>query len=133
MVGGDAVGTELVAGWATGRTMIDGYGPAESTIVTTFSAPLVPGADVPIGTPVRGTGVLVLDEYLRPVPPGVPGELYVVGAGLARGYHRRPGLTAARFVACPAGRPGHACTARVTSCVAGPTVPSTIWGAATSR
>uniref|UniRef100_UPI003B8A65F8 non-ribosomal peptide synthase/polyketide synthase n=1 Tax=Rhodococcus sp. TaxID=1831 RepID=UPI003B8A65F8 len=106
VVGGDAVGTELVAGWAPGRTLIDGYGPAESTIVTTFSAPLVPGADIPIGTPIRGTGVLVLDAYLRPVPTGVPGELYVVGAGLARGYHRRPGLTAARFVPCPVSAAG---------------------------
>ncbi|MCL2535395.1 MAG: amino acid adenylation domain-containing protein, partial [Nocardiaceae bacterium] len=103
VVGGDSVGPELVADWAAGRTMIDGYGPAESTIVTTFSAPLVPGADIPIGTPVRGTGVLVLDAYLRPVPTGVPGELYVVGIGVARGYHRRPGLTATRFVACAAG------------------------------
>ncbi|WFR73331.1 AMP-binding protein [Prescottella defluvii] len=91
VVAGDAVGPELVAAWAPGRAMLDGYGPTESTVLTTISEPLVPGADIPIGTPVRGTDLVVLDAFLRPVPTGVPGELYVAGAGTARGYHRRPG------------------------------------------
>ncbi|MFE3293293.1 amino acid adenylation domain-containing protein, partial [Rhodococcus sp. NPDC059234] len=106
VVAGDAIGPELVVDWAPGRTMLNGYGPTESTVLTTISAPLVPGARVPIGGPVRGTDVFVLDGFLRPVPAGVPGELYIAGGGLARGYHRRASLTAERFVPAPRGAPG---------------------------
>ncbi|WFR71257.1 amino acid adenylation domain-containing protein [Prescottella defluvii] len=104
--GGEACPPELVARWAPGRQLHNAYGPTETTIMTNISAPMTVGAPITIGGPIRGVGELVLDRRLQPVPVGVPGELYVTGVGLARGYHRRPGLSAERFVANPFGKPG---------------------------
>ncbi|MEI5102904.1 amino acid adenylation domain-containing protein [Streptomyces sp. PmtG] len=82
------------------------YGPTEASVEVTASRH-EPGADrLPIGAPVWNTQVYVLDEALRPVAPGVTGELYLAGTGLARGYLGQTGLTAHRFVACPFGAPG---------------------------
>ena len=107
IVGGDACPPELVRKWAPGRQMINAYGPTESTVVTSWSDPLTPAVTAPpIGRPIPGTAVHLLDDDLRPVPDGTPGELYVSGVGLARGYLDRPGLTAQRFLPNPHGEPG---------------------------
>ncbi|MFD6860663.1 amino acid adenylation domain-containing protein, partial [Rhodococcus sp. NPDC060090] len=102
-VGGEAVAPELVTRWSPGRAFHNVYGPTETTIVTTISRPLATDDELTIGGPIRGMRALVLDSRLRPVPVGVAGELYMSGIQLTRGYHRRPDLTAGRFVADPYG------------------------------
>ena len=107
VVGAETCPGEVVDRWAPGRVMFNVYGPTETTIYASISAPLTPGSGAPpIGVPVPGAALFVLDGWLRPVPAGVVGELYVAGRGVGVGYVRRGPLTASRFVACPFGQPG---------------------------
>ncbi|WP_415974020.1 non-ribosomal peptide synthase/polyketide synthase [Rhodococcus sp. 077-4] len=104
-VGGDVTTPELLARWAPGRKYFNGYGPTETTIISSF-AELLPGEPITIGRPIHGMSALILDSRLEPVPTGVPGDLYLSGGALARGYLGRPGLSSERFVANPYGVDG---------------------------
>ncbi len=104
LVGTEAVPAGLVSRWADRVQLHVCFGLTEATVNSTLwqAAPGHTGP-IPIGVPDPNTTVRVLDGALRPVPPGVPGDLYVGGRGVARGYLGRPGLTASRFVAGPGG------------------------------
>ncbi|MGY0056241.1 amino acid adenylation domain-containing protein [Streptomyces sp. LZ34] len=106
VVGAEACPPELVARWSPGRHMVNAYGPTEATVIATQTGPLSGRTVPPMGHSVPGGRVRLLDSALRPVPPGVAGEVYLSGDGLARGYLGRPRVTAERFVADPFGPPG---------------------------
>ncbi|HEY3502277.1 MAG TPA: amino acid adenylation domain-containing protein [Actinocatenispora sp.] len=99
----DPTAVRRVRAACPGLTIVDGYGPTETTTFATAYRMdgAVPDGPVPIGRPLAGVRAYVLDSRLRPTPVGVVGELYLAGAGLARGYAGRTGATAARFVADP--------------------------------
>jgi amino acid adenylation domain-containing protein/non-ribosomal peptide synthase protein (TIGR01720 family) len=104
LAGTERVSPELVQRWGRGRRMFNAYGPTEATVNSTLGEvhpDRLAGPSVPIGVPDPGTTAHVLDDRLRSVPVGGTGELYLGGAGLARGYQGRPDLTAERFIANP--------------------------------
>ncbi|MFE9657499.1 amino acid adenylation domain-containing protein [Micromonospora sp. NPDC006431] len=113
LLGGELLLGEVVDEWRRehpGVAVYNMYGPTETTVNCTeyriAPGAVIPPGPLPIGGPLANTRLYVLDARLRPVPPGVPGELYVAGGGLARGYLARPGQTAGKFVADPFGAPG---------------------------
>ncbi|MDK2407978.1 amino acid adenylation domain-containing protein [Aphanizomenon sp. PH219] len=107
IIGGEEVQLEKVQHWHNCIThlspapqLFNSYGPTEATVVTTLEL-LTPVAPVSIGRPISNAQVYILDQYLQPVPIGVPGEMHIGGAGLARGYWQRPELTNAKFIPNP--------------------------------
>lgn len=108
ITGGEALPIRLKeALQEAGCEVSNAYGPTETTIYSTsITLEQKQSGMPPIGRPIANTQLYVLDAALKPVPPGVVGELYIAGSGLARGYHNRPDLTAERFVANPYGPAG---------------------------
>lgn len=102
-VGGDVLGDAVVDDWSPNRLMLNAYGPSEATVVATLTDSLRRGQPITIGRPLDHVAAIVLDDRLQPVPTGGIGELYLGGAGVARGYRDRPAATAERFVAGPGG------------------------------
>ncbi len=99
IVGGEACPASLVKRWAPGRIFINAYGPTEATVLASFYRGRAEEEEAPpIGKPLANIQLYILDRYRQPVPVGVPGELYIGGVGLAKGYLNRPELTAERFV-----------------------------------
>jgi amino acid adenylation domain-containing protein len=106
VVAGESCPLATARHWAERTRLFNGYGPTEATVWNTFQAYRPGDEAMPIGRPIANNRIYVLDAELEPAPIGVGGELFVAGAGLARGYLGRPGLSAQRFVACPYGSPG---------------------------
>lgn len=101
IVSGEVCTSDVVKRWATsGRSLLNVYGPTEATVNTTCS-PCRPDEPITIGRPLPGYLTYLLDESMHPVPDGTPGELYIGGPGLARGYLNLPDQTALRFVPNP--------------------------------
>ena len=103
--GGEALPYELAQRFlnTASAELWNEYGPAESAVTATYARCKrgAPGPSIPIGRPIANVAIHLLDAYLQPVPVGVPGELYIGGAGVGRGYSGQPDLTATRFVADP--------------------------------
>jgi amino acid adenylation domain-containing protein len=113
VLGGEVLTAEALAPWRSshpGVAVANEYGPTEATVgcVVARIGPgeALPGGPVSIGWPAPGVDAYLLDHALRPVPAGVPAELYLAGVQVARGYLGQPALTAQRFVACPFGAAG---------------------------
>ncbi|MDZ8032059.1 non-ribosomal peptide synthetase [Nostoc sp. DedSLP04] len=111
IVAGEACSAELIKQWSVGRNFFNAYGPTEASVCATICK-ATPKANakctdddekISIGKAIANTQIHILDEYLQPVPVGVPGELHIGGVGLARGYLNRPELTQEKFITNPFG------------------------------
>src|SRR5579883_1475478 len=98
IVAGEACSIELIKQWSVGRDFFNAYGPTEATVCATIAKCTNSEQKISIGSPIANTQIYLLDQNLQPVPVGVPGELYIAGAGLARGYLNRSELTAEKFI-----------------------------------
>ncbi|MEU5031968.1 non-ribosomal peptide synthetase, partial [Streptomyces milbemycinicus] len=115
IIGGEPLPADALHTWHTHHPhtpITNHYGPTETTIgatdhtITPPTNGAPPTGTIPIGRPMWNTHTYILDHTLQPLPPGVPGELYIAGTQLARGYLNRPTLTAQRFIPNPYGPPG---------------------------
>ncbi|MCL5995880.1 MAG: amino acid adenylation domain-containing protein, partial [Chloroflexi bacterium] len=110
VIGGEKASAERMALWqqvgGAGIRWLNSYGPTEGTIIASLynsatDAFCLDGRELPIGRPIANARIYLLDQHLQPVPVGVPGELHIGGAAVARGYHNQPELTAERFIPDP--------------------------------
>jgi amino acid adenylation domain-containing protein len=102
VVAGEACQPEWLARWAAeGRRLCNAYGPTEVTVCATMTPWESTSPTLPIGRPIANAAIYLLDKRLQPVPVGVPGEVYIGGVGLARGYLGQPEMTAERFIPHP--------------------------------
>jgi len=97
---GEPCPVELIRLWAKGRCFVNAYGPTE-TVCATISDCIDGTGPLSVGKPMANTQVYLLSSHYQPVPVGIPGEVYVGGIGLARGYLNQPGITADRFIPNP--------------------------------
>jgi amino acid adenylation domain-containing protein len=103
IVAGEACSPELMKQWSVGRNFFNAYGPTEASVCATVAKCTPEDEKLTIGRPIANTQIYILDEYLQPVPVGVPGELHIGGASLARGYLNRSELTQEKFIQNPFG------------------------------
>ncbi|MEH2305427.1 amino acid adenylation domain-containing protein [Nostoc sp.] len=101
IVAGEACPLELMRQWSKGRNFFNAYGPTEASVCAAIAKCTPKDQKISIGRPIANTQIYILDQNLQPVPVGVPGELHIGGAGLARGYLDRPELTQEKFIPNP--------------------------------
>jgi amino acid adenylation domain-containing protein/thioester reductase-like protein len=101
IVAGEACSAELIKKWSVGRNFINAYGPTEASVCATSAKCTPEDEKVTIGRPIANVQIYILDSQLQPVPIGVPGELHIGGAGVARGYLNRNELTQQKFISNP--------------------------------